>query len=562
MAGTENSLVLAPIVIPLLGAAIALLFAHYNRAQRVIALIAGVLASLSSIAVLATNLAPGSVGVQIYSLGGWVTPFGIVLVADKLSALLAVMSSLVIVAGLLYCLQCRDQCLKFPVFMPAFLCMSTGLHGSLYTGDIFTFFVFMELMVMSSVVMVAISDNKLGLEAAIKYTFISGIGSLLLLLGIAAQYTTFGTLNLAQIAQALSTGERPLLALPAAVMLMSAFLVKSAVFPFHFWQPDFHTTAPTPLSAMLSSVVVKVGIYGIIRNNTLLLVQEAPLIQNILIALGLVGVFFGGLSALRTWNAKRMLAYSTLGQVGFILVAIGWGSEIALVAALIYMFNHAFIKSALLMITGVIASYHPKHSANLNELMGTGKGLVALSILYLIGGLALAGIPPLNGFMSKVALVRGGADVQSWVVLGLAIGGGLLTLIYVTRTWQLIFVKPIPEEAANTAHDAHGAHDAHNGHAELEMPRHKRHGDSIFAPALLIAACIALGIFADPLVKVAEETVDQLSNPAVYTCAVLAPSYSLGIQLPTGAYDCGALAEEQETEAEVVAAANASGEER
>src|SRR5690606_6265125 len=133
MAGTENPLILGPIIIPVLGAAICLLFSHYNQLQRIIALIAGVLASLSSIAVLAANLEPGSVGVQVYSLGGWMTPFGIILVADKLSALLCVMSSIVIVAGLLYCLQCRDGSIKYPVFMPAFLAMSTGLHGSLYT---------------------------------------------------------------------------------------------------------------------------------------------------------------------------------------------------------------------------------------------------------------------------------------------------------------------------------------------------------------------------------------------------------------------------------------------
>jgi multicomponent Na+:H+ antiporter subunit D len=520
MEGTESALVLGPIIIPLAGAAICMLASPYNRLQRILALIVGVITSLCSIAVLVTNFEPGGVGVQVYRLGGWVTPFGIVLVADRLAALLCVMSSIVIVAGLLYCLQCRDHSVSYPTFIPAFLCMSTGLNGSLYTGDIFTFFVFLELMVMSSVVMVAISDNMLGLEAAIKYIFISGIGSLLLLLGIAALYTTFGTLNLAQVAQALSTGERPLLALPAAVMMMSAFLVKSAVFPFHFWQPDFHTTAPTPLSAMLSSVVVKVGIYGIIRNNTLFLTQEAPLIQNILIVLGVIGIFFGGLSALRTWNAKRMLAYSTLGQIGFILVAIGWGSELALVAAIIYIFNHAFIKSGLLMITGVIASYNEKHSANLKELTGAGKGLTPLSILYLVGGLALAGIPPLNGFMSKVALVRGGADVESWAVLGIVIGGGLLTLIYITRTWQLIFVKPAVEDHAPAVH----------------------RGDSMLAPTLLISACIALGIFAAPLVHVAEETVAQVLNPAAYTCAVLAPSIRAGVPLPDGAYDCTALA--------------------
>src|SRR5690606_38416937 len=141
-------------------------------------------------------------------------------------------------------------------------------------------------------------------------------------------YTTFGTLTMAQISQAFSTAEDSFLAVPATVMFIVAFLIKSAVVPFHFWQPDFHTTAPTPVSGMLSSVVVKVGIYGIIRTLTGYLDDflgtGGDLVQNILIILGLIGIFFGGLAALRTWNAKRMLAYSTLGQVGFILVAIGW----------------------------------------------------------------------------------------------------------------------------------------------------------------------------------------------------------------------------------------------
>lgn len=499
MGGVSNPLVLGPIIIPLFGAAICLLLAHNNRLQRIIALAAGIAAALASIAVLLANQEAGPAGVQIYRLGGWATPIGIVLVADKMAALFAVMGTVVVTAGLLYCLQCHDRSLNYPVFMPAFLCMSAGLSGSFYTGDIFTFFVFLELMVMSSVVMVAVADSPLGLEAAIKYIFISGMGSLLLLLGIAAFYSTFSTLTMAQLAQAFSTGERPLLALPAVVMFIIAFLIKSAVVPFHFWQPDFHTTAPTPVSGLLSSVIVKVGIYGIIRMVTIFLVQEAALVQNILIVLGLVGIFFGGLAALRTWNAKRMLAYSTLGQVGFILVAIGWGSQVALVAAIIYIINHAFIKSGLLMLTGVIASHNEKHSADLKDLAGAGRGLTLLSILYLVGGLALAGVPPLNGFISKVALVRGGADDESWTILGLVVGGGLLTLIYMSRTWQWIFQKPPAEGVQPTTHAT----------------------DSPLAPALLIGLCMLLGVFATPLVNISEETAEQISNPAIYSCAVL-----------------------------------------
>lgn len=495
----NNPLVLGPVIVPLAGAAICLLLSHRNHAQRWVALVAGMIACLCSIAVLAANLQAGINGVQVYRLGGWEPPFGIVLVADQLAAVFSVMGTSVIAAGLLYCLQCRDHCLTYPVFMPAFLCMGAGLSGSFYTGDIFTLFVFIELMVVASVVMVAVADNPLGLEAAIKYLFISGMGSLLLLLGVAALYITFGTLNLAQIAQAYQTGERPLLTLPASIMLMSAFLIKSAVIPFHFWQPDFHTTAPTPVSGVLSSVLVKVGIYAIIRNTTMYMVQEAALVQNILIALGLIGIFVGGFSALRTWNAKRLLAYSTLGQIGFILVAIGWGSTAALVAAIVYIVNHAYIKAGLLMLTGAIASRFEGHSANLVDLAGAGRGMAGVSLLYLVGGLALAGVPPLNGFISKVALVRGGVDVESWLVLGLVIGGGLLTLLYMSRTWQWIFQQP---PRGSTAASARGA-------------------DSVLAPALLISACVALGVFATPLIDVAEMTVRQIAEPQVYTCAVL-----------------------------------------
>jgi multicomponent Na+:H+ antiporter subunit D len=499
MLNDSNPFVLGPIIVPLIGAAICLLLAHRNLAQRVVALVAGVLACACSVAVLAQNLAGGSGGVQLYRLGGWPTPFGIVLVADMLAALFAVMGSAVMAAGLLYCLQCRDRCLRYPVFLPAFLAMSAGLAGSFYTGDVFTLFVFIELMVISSVVMVAIADNPLGLEAAIKYIFISAMGSLFLLLGIAALYATYGTLNQAQMALALASGDRPLLVLPGAVMITVAFLIKSAVVPFHFWQPDFHTTAPTPVSGVLSSVIVKVGIYGLIRTNTLYLRQESGFTEIILLVLGVVGIFFGGVAALRTYNAKRMLAYSTLAQVGFILVAIGWGTPAALLAAVIYIVNHAAIKAGLLMLTGQIASRAPHHSANFRDLAGMGRGRPVLSLLYMLGGLSLAGVPPLNGFISKLALVQAGAGVESWLLLGLVVGGGLLTLLYTSRTWQLLFQQP-PADGA---------------------PPPEEHSDSPLAPALLILACVVLGLYTGPLLRAAEATVAQLSRPEIYTCAVL-----------------------------------------
>lgn len=491
----NNPLVLVPIFAPLIGAALCVLFARYHRVQHGLGMTASTLAWIASIIILLLNWTEG---LQLYRVGGYAPPYGIVLAPDMLSALFEVMATTVVLGGTLYILGCRDKCIKYPAFMPLFLCMSAGLNGAFYTGDIFTLFVFQELMIMSSVVLVGISDNKLGVEAAIKYLLISAMGSLFLLMGIAAIYATFGTLTLADIARVLESGERPLLAQAAAVVLMCAFLLKSAVFPFHFWQPDFHTAAPTPVHAVLSSVVVKVGVYGLIRLTMLLFIAEAPLVRTLLLILGVIGIFFGGLAALRTYDAKRMLAYSTFGQIGFILLGIGWGTPLALVGAIVYAFNHAFIKSSLLMITGAIASRMPNKSAKLVDIGGAGQQMRAIGVLYFIGGLALTGIPPLNGFISKLTIVQGGIEAQSWIVLGLAVSAGLITLLYMMRTWQHIF-QQTPEET-------------------LVL---KPVGDSILAPALLVGLCIVLGLFAMPLVEAATLAVSRLNDPDLYIRSVL-----------------------------------------
>ena len=493
----NNGFLLGTLAAPLVGAIVALLFAKMNRVQRYIGVLTSLIAWIFSTALLAQVHA---MGVQTYELGNWSPPYGIVLVADALGGLFAFMVTTIMVGGLLYTFSGRDRCMSYPAFVPLFLLMEVGLVGAMLTGDLFTLFVFMELMVLASVSLTAISDDRYGLEAALKYILISSMGTLFLLLGIAAMYAALGTLNMADMARLLLTGERPFLAPASALMLLCAFLLKSAVFPFHFWQPDFHTTAPTPVSAMLSSIVVKVGVYGIIRLVTLLFIVEAALLENWLVALGIIGILFGSLGALRTYNAKRMLAYSTFAQIGFILVGIGWGGTLALVGAVIYAFNHAFIKSSLLMLIGVAASYTKVKTANFADLNGIGKKLPALTgWLVLLGGLSLAGIPPTNGFISKLALIQGGIAQQDWFILMLMVGAGILTLMYMIRAWQSIFQQtPLASTAAT-----------------------KAAGDSLLAPFLLVAASLLLGIaLAEPLAQLITETVRQLGDPNIYISAV------------------------------------------
>ena len=497
-------LVLFPILIPLTGGAVALLL----RRQR------GVQASWSFGTMLVSLAASSWLlwavwqdGPVVFQSGGWIAPFGISLVGDLLSAVLVVMSQLVIAMGVLYAIGAKDRVVKYPTFFPLILMLATGLTGAFLTGDLFNLFVFAELLVISGTVLTAVSDDRFGVEAAYKYFYISLLAAAFLLLAVGTLYTSYGTLNMADLAVRIAAdGSQPLL--PVAIgLLLATFMIKSAAFPFHFWQPDFHTAAPTAVSALLSSVVVKLGVYGFIRMTTLLFVAQAELIQTVLIVAGVIGVLFGGLSAIGTHNVKRMLAYSTLAQVGFILIGIGWGTTASIAAAVVFAFNHSLIKAAMLMLAGSVASRAPVKSAAFDVVTGVGKYLPFTGVLFFLGSLALAGIPPTNGFVSKLLVFQSGVGAEQFVVLLLIAAGSVLTLVYTMRAFQRIWWQP----------------------QTIQEPA-KPSGDRLLAPALLIIFAMTLGFWAEPLVQVATETSIWLENPAAYVEAVLGAAEIVGIE--------------------------------
>jgi multicomponent Na+:H+ antiporter subunit D len=326
----------------------------------------------------------------------------------------------------------------------------------------------------------------------------SQIAAFLLLLSIGALYVSCGTLNMAHLAAAIAADPHKSLLPVAVAFLMASFMIKSATFPFHFWQPDFHTAAPTPVSAMLSSVVVKLGVYGFIRMTTLLFVGYSSAMQQVLIVLGIASICFGGISAIGTHNVKRMLAYSTLAQVGFIMVGIGWATPSSLTAALVFAFNHSIAKSAMLMLAGYIASRASVKSAAFEVVTGVGKSLPLAGALFFIGGLGLAGIPPTNGFISKMLLFKSGLEAeQLWALLLIGLASAL-TLVYTMRAFMRIWWLS-PAAGITT----------------------KPIGDRLYAPLLLVSLILFLGLFADPLVALSRETVRWLVNPLIYIQAVL-----------------------------------------
>ena len=487
--------VILPVLFPLMGALLLLVLPRAWRGWLALSIMA---ISLSASGWLLWLVVDTGVA-QVFHSGGWFVddmPLGITLVADWLAILFVVMSQLVLLLGIVYALGSRDEVVQYPTFYTLFLLLATGLSGALLTGDLFNFFVFAELLVIAGTILTAVADDRYGTEAAFKYFYISLLAAAFLLLACGALYVSYGTLNMAQLGVAIAQ-DTTLLALIATGLLLATFMVKSATVPFHFWQPDFHAAAPTAVSATLSSVVVKLGVYGYLRLTTLLFVEQAPLIQNILLVAGIVGIVFGGLAAIGTHNAKRMLAYSTLAQLGFILVGIGWGTTLSVAAALVFTFNHALIKAAMLMLAGAIASRAPLKSADFQKITAVGQLHPQMGILFFIGAMALAGIPPTNGFVSKLLIFNSGIAATQYGSLALISIAAILTLIYTMRTFMRVWWHTTPLEFA-----------------------YKR-GDRLIAPTLLILFVLFLGLWADPLVALANETAYWLDSPQAYIQSVV-----------------------------------------
>lgn len=496
MSFPAGHLVLLPIMIPFAGALVGLILKNHPflRARWSLGVMA---ASLTASTLLLVRVFMRNAPV-VCQAGGWPAPFGITFIADPLSAVFVFMSQTVLFFGVLYALGCKDRCIAYPAFFPLFLLLGTGLTGGLLTGDLFNLFVFAELMVLSGAVLTAVSDHPLGAEAAYKYFFISQLAAVSLLMGIGALYTVHGTLNMAQLARFVARHPDAPMGLAAMALLTTAFLIKSAAMPFHFWQPDFHNVAPTPVSAMLSSVVVKFGVYGFIRMTTLMFTETAAPIEAVLTTAGLTGLIFGGVAAAGTHDAKRMLAYSTIAQVGFILAAMGWGTASAMAAVIVFAVNHSLLKAAMLMLAGYVASRASVKSASFEVVTGVGKSLPLAGTLFFLGGLGLAGIPPTNGFISKMLMFKSGiaaAKPFALICMGLA---GLITLIYTTRAFQRIWWLE-PAEGIWT----------------------KSFGDRLMAPMLLIALVMLLGLHPEPLVTLALKTAQWLEAPGEYVRAVL-----------------------------------------
>lgn len=390
----------------------------------------------------------------IISLGGFLPPFGINLFVGPVGILFSFIIALVGFLVSIYAMDYIREGTKEKYHM-LYLLLLTGATGVVLTGDIFNLFVFWEILCISSYALVGYLGDKAGVESASKYLIQGAVGSSFVLIGIALLYGQFGTLNMADIARGISSQstvhspESISLFIPL-VLFITGFGVESAIFPLNAWLPDAHSSAPSTISAILSGIAIEVGIYAIAR--VVFTIFGAQSIFLFFVLLGLITLLVGELSAFSQNNIKRMLAYSSIGQIGLILFALGIGSKEGISAGLFQFTTHALSKSLLFLIAGYMI--YKTGSMDISSLEGMGKRMPLSSFAFTIGAFSLIGLPPFIGFGSKFLIIRSALERHNslyTVFVGIVLLGTIIEGAYFFKVIQTIYFKSAPEHQSTRA---------------------------------------------------------------------------------------------------------------
>jgi multicomponent Na+:H+ antiporter subunit D len=446
-----NSLVALPILLPLLGAALSLAARRSPALQRAASL--AVLGAVVAIAAVLMVQADRS-GPQVLWVGGWVEPVGIALVADRLSALMVLVSALVTLIVLVFAIgqgQADDEESRTPVsiFHPTYLMLTAGVSNAFLAGDLFNLFVGFEILLFASYVLLTIGGTGERIQAGSTYVVVSIVSSSLFLIGIIGVYAATGTVNLARVSERLEhVGSGVTLSIQLALLV--AFGIKAAVFPMSGWLPDSYPTAPAPVTAVFAGLLTKVGIYAMIRVQTLLF-PHSPLTGLLMVA-GLVTMIVGILGAVSQSGLKRILSFTLVSHIGYMVFGIALATPHGTAGAIFYVVHHITIQAALFLIAGLVERLGG--TSALDRLGGLATASPVLAVIFFVAAMNLSGIPPLSGFLAKVGLFQAGAELGTplaWTVVAGGILTSLLTLYALAKAWSQAFWRPLAETRATLA---------------------------------------------------------------------------------------------------------------
>lgn len=382
-------------------------------------------------------------GTQQIAFGNWEPPFGIALRVDLLSAVLIVTSALVYFCGAIGSISAKISKAEARGYYPLFHFLMLGILGAFSTGDLFNLYVWFEVLLLASFFLVTAQGRQRAFGGGFKYVVINIVASLIFLSGIALVYSGSGTLNLWQLSQIHTTPLSPSLLLGVGVLSV-AFLIKAAIFPFYFWLPAAYPLTATPIVAVFSGLLTKVGIYGLLRVLAPFLADMPYLFQPLLQVLALTSMVVGVLGALAQENMKGILAFHSVSQLGYILLAFTLNTEVGIAACVFYMVHHMLVKSNLFLVVSCIETR--EGNAAISKIGGLLRKSPFLAVMFAVPALSLAGIPPLMGFWAKVFTIQGLVEKRYFFAILVSLGVSLMTMMSMLKIWLGVFWKPAPVE--------------------------------------------------------------------------------------------------------------------
>lgn len=496
---TVDLLLVLPLIIPLVAAIITLLTRSFPNIQRGVTI--GAMGFLLVI-VLMLLFRVHQEGIQATQSGGWPAPYGILLVADHLSAIMLALTGIIGFSASLYAVGDIDpRHMQYGLY-PLFHLLMAGICGAFLTSDLFNLYVWFEILLVASFALVALGNKPSQLTGAIQYTIISLVGSSFLLFGIGFLYGLTGTLNMADLALQLKTIDAPGLVTTASMLFIVAFGLKAAVFPFFFWLPAAYPTPPVTISATFAGLLTKVGVYALLRVFTLLFTHDVGYTHTLLLWIAGLTMVTGVLGAVAQDEFRRILSFHHISQIGYMVMGLALLTPLALIGSIFYIVHYVFVKTNLFFISGL--ANRIGGTFDINMLGGLYRGHPLLSALFVVAAFSLAGVPPLSGFWAKFILAKAGLAVDQYIIVATALTVGLLTLFSMLKIWQRAFLAPEP-----TPQPSGAPNEAGSSHV-------------LYLPVILLAALtIAIGLYAGPLYELSAQAADELLHPARYIEAVL-----------------------------------------
>ncbi|KIL43659.1 Na+/H+ antiporter subunit D [Jeotgalibacillus campisalis] len=489
------NLPLLPILIPLLAGVILMFFPKRIKAQRTISIISTV-ATIAAAVVLIAEIRQN--GIQTLNLGSWPAPFGIPLVSDMLSALLVLTTGIVTLAVIWYSIYYLEDEYERYFYYIAVQFLMVGLNGAFTTGDIFNMFVFFEVFLISSYLLIVLGGKKAQLRESVKYVLINVISSALFVSAVAYLYGVVGTLNMADISVKIAELNDPGIITVIAIFFLLVFGLKGAIFPLYFWLPGSYHAPPIPVLALFGALLTKVGVYAIMRTYTLFFYHDTGYTHMILGVLALLSIVIGSIGALAYRDVKMIIIYNIIIAVGVILYGVAVMTPDGLEGAVFYLLHDMIIKTALFLLVGIMMAI--AGSSHLKSMGGMIKDYPLIGWTYFVATLSLAGIPPLSGFIGKLLIVRGGFGAGEMIGPLIILGSSLIVLYSAMKIFTNGFWGTPKEYTGAKAHLA----------SRLWIPA-----------AVLMVIAISYGVGAEAVRPFITQAVEPLIDPAIYIEAVL-----------------------------------------